>query len=106
MNEIHDIVSRGSHQIQYNFFCMIQKLLIADWASPLLRKGVEELEKQMEKGALLEDPIAEWVLSRAEMPTAEEIHSNWSPLLKGTFGDLIELYPTANYLRSGAVNHQ
>lgn len=71
--------------------------LLNDWADSLLRKGVADLEKKMEKGSLFEDPAAEWVFARAEVPTAEEINLNWGAYLKETFSDLIALYPLKKY---------
>ncbi len=81
--------------IEYYFLCLkAPSPLISEWADPILRKGPADLEKKMEKGSLFEDPAVEWVFARAELPTAEEIYLNWSPLLKTTFGGLVELYPS------------
>jgi exodeoxyribonuclease V gamma subunit len=81
--------------IEYYFHCLnAPSPLISDWADPILRKGVEELAKKMERGALFEDPAVEWVLSRAEIATAEEMFLTWGSPLRQIFSGLIELYPT------------
>jgi exonuclease V gamma subunit len=68
--------------------------LLPDWADPLLRKRAEDLQKKMEKGSTLEDPVMQWVLARTEEMSAEEIFADWAPTLQTTFKDLIQLYPT------------
>lgn len=80
--------------IDYYFHCLnAPSPLLSDWADSILRKGAAELEKKMEKGSQFEDPVIDWVFSRAEISTAEEIYQNWSPLLKEKFSNLTALYP-------------
>lgn len=81
--------------IEYYFLSLkAPSPLLSDWADPFLRKGLVEFEKKMEKGSSFEDPVMDWVLARAQIPNAEELYSNWSPILKETFASLIQLYPT------------
>jgi hypothetical protein len=68
--------------------------LLADWADAFLRKGAEELRKKIEKEALFEDPIMEWVLARVALPPAETMMAEWGPLLKETFAQIAALYPS------------
>jgi hypothetical protein len=67
--------------------------LLSDWADALLRKGADELEKKMEKGSQFEDPVIDWVLARAKMPTAAEIFAVWGEDLRAIFQEAIALYP-------------
>lgn len=68
--------------------------LIQDWADSLLRRGPEELAKKMAAPKFKEDPTVAWVLSRADLPSAEELFQTWSVPLRKIFAPLIALYPT------------
>jgi exodeoxyribonuclease V gamma subunit len=80
--------------VEYYFCCLkAPSPLLADWADPILRKGVAELEKKMEKGSSFEDPLIEWVAARVDLKPAA-IFAEWAPYLKETFSSLQALYPT------------
>ncbi len=72
--------------------------LLPEWADPILRKGVQDLEKKMETTfsgrGLFEDPIIDWIASRTQIPPAEKIMMGWESYLRETFTELIALYPT------------
>ena len=72
--------------------------LLSHWTDPILRKGMEALEKARLQGPSLEDPVYDWVVSRTELPTSQEIFSDWEVLCKRTFSGLIALYPTTKKL--------
>ncbi len=77
--------------IEYYFRCQtISSPLISSWADPFLRKGVENLEIDLSS----EDPIVNWVLARAQIPSPEVLFEQWAPMLRGTFSTLIEAFPT------------
>jgi len=81
--------------IEYYFLSLTAPSpLLSDWADPFLRKGLAEFEKKMEKGSSFDDPVVDWVLARAQIPTAEQLYANWHPILQETFAALIQLYPT------------
>jgi exonuclease V gamma subunit len=81
--------------VEYYFHCLnTASPLLPEWSDALLRKGVEELEKKIEKGTTFEDPVIDWVFARAELPKAEEICADWGSSLKETFCELSQLYPT------------
>jgi hypothetical protein len=66
--------------------------LLSDWADSLLRKGLFDFEKQVQKERTLEDPVYDWIKARFELPEPKEMVANWD--LKQTFAGLIVLYPT------------
>ncbi len=68
--------------------------LLPEWADPFLRKGVLEFVKKVERGARFEDPVMEWVFSRMEVPSPDEMFQQWGPFLKRTLQGLIDLYPS------------
>lgn len=81
--------------LEYYFRCLkAPSPLIPAWSDPLLRKGVFELEKKMGQREMFEDPVKEWVMSRAEIPPAEKLFEEWGGCLKASFAGLISLYPT------------
>lgn len=81
--------------INYYFQCLVAPSpLLSEWADLILRKGPEDLEKKMQKGLNFDDPIVDWVLARAQLPSAEEMFQDWGPTLCETFEDLTQLYPT------------
>jgi exodeoxyribonuclease V gamma subunit len=85
MKEIGDPLKELKAFIEYYFRNLsAPSPLLPDWADSLLRKGSSDLE------APSKDPVAEWVLARAEIPTVD----HWSPYLNQTFGSLAALYPT------------
>lgn len=70
--------------VEYYFHCLqAPSPLLPDWADSILRKK-DRTQSQFE------DPVMEWVLSRAELPNEED----WTPLLQKTFQGLIDLYPS------------
>lgn len=81
--------------IEYYFHCLnTASPLLPEWADALLRKGIDELEKKIEKGTTFADPVIDWVFARAELPKAEEICADWASSLRETFSELTQLYPT------------
>jgi hypothetical protein len=67
--------------------------LLPEWADPFLRKGPFEFEKKMEQRSQFQDPVMDWVFSRAELPSPKEIYENWGCFLKESFKHLASLYP-------------
>lgn len=72
--------------------------LLADWADPLLRKGVGEWEKKMKdklmgKGVRFEDPVWNWVLGRVNLPQPSIWYEMWNPIFQEVFSELTALYP-------------
>jgi len=81
--------------IEYYFQCLAAPSpLLPEWADALLRKGISEFEKKREKGFSFKDPVVDWVLARAQIPSTEEIFEDWGTLLKETFAELLSFYPT------------
>lgn len=81
--------------VEYYFRCLkAPSPLLSDWADPLLRKGLPEVGKAIQKGSTFDDPFIDWVMNRIEPIQPEEILGTWGPYLKETFADLISLYPT------------
>lgn len=84
--------------VEYYFRCLkAPSPLLPDWADSLLRKGLAEWEKSMQKGAAFEDPVLDWVTPRIESKPSSEIFEIWGPYLKETFASLISLYPRKNH---------
>ncbi len=80
--------------IAYFFHCQnAPSPLLPQWADPILRKNGAGLSKKMRSDPFFEDPIADWVFVRAEMPKLDEWLESWNPLLKSTFQTVIDLYP-------------
>lgn len=78
--------------------------LLPDWADVLFRKGANELEKKMEatfsgKGVVFEDPVLKWILSRSNLPSAQEIESHWGEFLRETFAGFIQLFEKGRYAK-------
>jgi exodeoxyribonuclease V gamma subunit len=71
--------------------------LLASWADAILRKRVLDLEKTRGRDPLFEDFAADWVLARANVPSAEEVFTHSAPVLKELFSGLTELYPLRNH---------
>ena len=72
--------------------------LLNDWATPFLLKSPEDVEKKMRdrmagKGVRFDDPVFDWVISRALLPSADRWWQSWAPLLKDHFSHLTTLYP-------------
>lgn len=85
--------------LEYYFLCLATPSpLLPEWADPILRKGVPELEKKMESSfsekRKFDDPILEWMSSRLEMPSAKQIMEEWGSIIKQAFSGLAALYPT------------
>ncbi len=84
--------------LEYYFRCLkAPSPLLPDWADPLLRRGIAELEKAVQKDSPFDDPVIDWVIDRMEPVKAAEILETWGPYLKETFAPLISLYPRKNY---------
>lgn len=91
----HDPEKHLEAFIRYYFECLAAPSpLINDWTDAFLRKGPEALEKAKIKGTTFKDPVFDWVIARAELPTAEEMFLDWGPIFKNTFSELAALYPT------------
>lgn len=76
--------------------------LLPDWADALFRKG--ELEKKMDatfsgRGMIFKDPALDWILSRSNLPIAEEIESHWGEFLRETFASFIQLFEKGRYAK-------
>ena len=85
--------------LEYYFLCLATPSpLLPEWADPILRKGVPELEKKMESSfsekRKFDDPILEWMSSRLQMPSAKQIMEEWGSIIKQAFSGLAALYPT------------
>lgn len=84
--------------IYYFYALSAPSPLLPLWADSLLLKGNEELEKKIGnihsgKGIRFEDPVFEWVASRADVPSAHAMIEKWGPVLKQSFSGLMDLYP-------------
>lgn len=80
--------------LNYYFHCLeAPSPLLPDWADPIMRKGVVDLQDLLEKKGVYDDPIMSWILARAELPLGSEMCAEWSPILRETFNSLNQLYP-------------
>lgn len=85
--------------LEYYFLCLASPSpLLPEWADPILRKGISELEKKMESSfserRKFDDPILEWMSSRMQLPSAKQIMDEWGSIIKHAFSGLADLYPT------------
>lgn len=81
--------------VEYYFRCLsAPSPLLEGWADAILRKGADVLGKTIQKNSPFADPVIEWVLARAQLPTAEEILLEWGTYLQKTFSNLTALYPS------------